>query len=173
MLIVDADDHSKSASHWAKTGHLPFTVMVEDEARKEIASGKYDFVVVDSQIRPNCGEAEALSKGSDLLIVPTPARALDIKATAELFAELPEGSPAKVLIQMAPPPPQTDGQQAQKALKRAGIPVFDRRIRFSKEYVKASETGADMSQQGGRMPQYWRDWEVLRTELMEAINNGN
>lgn len=73
---------------------------------------------------------------------------------------------------MAPPSPQKDAEEAQKALRNGGIPVFKRAIRASKIYSQAALASITPSDLGGRGKVYWRDWPSLLSEIQEELNNG-
>lgn len=88
-VLIDADQNSKSAQVWAAAGKLPFDVLDDDSARKALMQGKYQHVIIDSQVTPNSGEVAGLCKGSDLLIVPTMPRQLDLAAAIQVFGEVP------------------------------------------------------------------------------------
>ena len=177
-LLVDADQN-QSAVLWAKAGQLAFTVVAEKASRKAMMSGKYKYIIADSQLAPDSGEAKALCDGSDLLIVPTTPDAPALAATGRLFRELGTATTSNgqinaiALITMAPPLPQSDAADAVAALTDAGIPVFKRHIRNGKAYKRAFELGVALSQMGSkhRAGQLWRDWIELGTELEELISD--
>lgn len=168
VLLIDADQN-KSALQWASYGNLPFDVYLEAEARPLLMSGKYQHVVIDSQAAPDAGEVAALCKGSELLIVPTSPEPLALTSTAKVAAEAKGVGRMIALVSMCPPKPQTDGIDARDALLRADVECFERLIRKSKVYIQASESGADMSRMGGRMPTYWRDWSEINKELKAML----
>lgn len=168
VLLIDADQNA-SALQWASYEKLPFDVRTENAARPLLMSGKYDHVVVDSQVAPDSGEIKALCEGSNVVIVPTTTEALSVIATGRIFAEANNHESLKALICMVPPAPQTDGKDALAALKNAGLPSFKNTIRRSKVYSQASEIGTDMSVMRGRMPIYWRDWVKVADELLSFI----
>lgn len=168
VLLIDADQNA-SALQWAGYENLPFEAKTENAARPLLMSGKYDHVIVDSQVAPDSGEIKALCEGSNLVIIPTTTEALSISATGRIFAEANNDDSLKALVCMVPPAPQTDGKDALAALRDADLSSFNNMIRRSKVYSQASEVGANMSAMRGRMPIYWRDWVKVADELLSFI----
>ena len=168
ILLIDADQNA-SALQWASYGNLPFDVKTENAARPLLMSGKYDHVIVDSQVAPDSGEIKALCEGSNLVIIPTTTEALSISATGRVFTEADNDDTLRALVCMVPPAPQTDGKDTLSALNEADLASFQNMIRRSKVYSQASEAGADMSDIRGRMPVYWRDWVKVTNELLSFI----
>lgn len=166
-LLIDSDPN-KSALLWARKGNLPFTVCTDAEAPKQLMSGKYQQVVIDTPARPAGEELASIANNADLLILPTTPDPLSISALVQVAGMLPAGTRYRCLITMSPPSPQRDGQEALDALKRNQLPVFNRVIRRYKTYIKAADAGVVVGQAAGGGVA-WRDWEELWGELKEEI----
>ncbi len=166
-LVIDADPN-RSATTWARPGGLPFQVCGEKEAAKLMRSRSFEFIIFDTPARPNDVEIEELSRGCDLLIVPTPPDLLAMDAMALMAKSLPSDTNWRVLLTMVPPPPQKDGQEAMQALKSQEYPVFSRGIRLYKAYKDAVTLGVPVYKvRGGTVA--WRDWTELKNEVIQAI----
>lgn len=172
VLVIDADQN-QSAVIWASGGKFPFDVVTEKASRKSMMSGGYSHIIIDSQCAPDCGEAQALADGSDLLIVPTTPDGPALASTVRMFGEIGNRRDAIALITAVPPSPQKDGIEAADALSVAGINHFDRQIRAGKAYKRAFELGVTLPQLGSkhRAGQLWRDWVELEKELRGLIND--
>lgn len=165
-LLIDSDPN-RSASLWARKGKLPFTVCSDSEAPKLLMSGKYQNTVIDTPARPGSDDIASIAKGADLLVLPTSPDPLSLAALIQLAGALPKGTTYRCLVTLSPPPPQTDGADAIKALTKHGLPVFSRSIRRYKAYIKAADAGIEVaSAPGGKIA--WRDWEEVWREF-----NGN
>lgn len=167
-LLIDSDPN-KSASLWARKGGLPFKTCTDSEAPKLLMSGKFQRVVIDTPARPAGDELVSIANNADLLILPTTPDPLSISALVQIAAMLPQDARYKCLVTMSPPPPQKDGQEALEALKRNGLPVFNRLIRRFKSYVKAADAGVPVEKvSGGGIA--WGDWLELWKELEGELN---
>src|ERR1700712_3372099 len=76
-LLIDGDPN-RSATTWAKRGKMPFTIVDENEGAYQARN--FTHVVIDTEARPGNADFEALAKGCDLLIIPSPPAPLDIDA---------------------------------------------------------------------------------------------
>ena len=162
-LLIDSDPN-RSATLWARKGLLPFDVCSDSEAPKRLMSGQYQHTVIDTPARPAADDIRAIAQGADLLILPTTPDPLSLSALVQIATELPQGTNYRCLVTLSPPAPQTDGADAIAALKRHGLPVFNRSIRRYKAYIKAAEAGVVVNKvpSGGVA---WRDWEEVWKEM--------
>lgn len=156
-LLIDSDPN-RSATLWARKGKLPFTVCVDSEAAKKLMGGEYVHTVIDTAARPGADDIAAIAKGADLLVLPTTPDPLSLSALVQIAQELPTGTEYQCLVTISPPPPQTDGADAVEALKRHGLPVFERPIRRYKEYIHAANEGRIVKGVA------WLDWEAIWRE---------
>jgi chromosome partitioning protein len=162
-LLIDSD-LNRSASIWARKGLLPFTVCDDREAPKLLSKGKYEYIVIDTAARPASDEIESLAKGCDLMLLPTSPEPLAIAALIQITRALPEGTNYQCLLNMVPPKPQKDGEEALAALQRNGLPTLNRMIRRYKAYIKASDQGVSVGKvAGGGLA--WSDWKAVWEEL--------
>lgn len=158
-LLIDSDPN-RSATYWAREGHLPFKVCTDASAAKLMGQNKFDFVVIDTPARPTKDEVVELSQGCDLLLLPTTPDDLSIDALAGMTQHIPSDANYQILVTMIPPAPQTDGKDAIQGLQEAGLPVLEKGIRFYKVYKRAVSEGQLLnSVKGGK--RVWRDWTEL------------
>lgn len=160
-LAIDSDPN-KSLTLWARKGNLPFNVCSESEAPKLLMSGQYQHSVIDTQARPTADEIEAISRGADLVILPSSPDPLAISALIQTASALPEGTNYRCLITLSPPAPQKDGPEAIEALRRHGLPTASRPIRRLKEYIRAADEGRPVKGIA------WHDWKAVWGELNDA-----
>ena len=81
VCIVDADKN-RSALAYASRGNLPFPVFPVNSAAK--ASRSSEIVITDGQASSDQEELIHLAYGSDLVILPTTAKARSVELTVEL-----------------------------------------------------------------------------------------
>ena len=81
VCIVDADKN-RSALAYSSRGNLPFPVFPVSSAAK--ASRSSEIVITDGQASSDQEELKHLAYGSDLVILPTTAKARSVELTVEL-----------------------------------------------------------------------------------------
>ena len=81
VCIVDADKN-RSALAYASRGNLPFPIFPVSSAAK--ASRSSEIVITDGQASSDQEELKHLAYGSDLVILPTTAKARSVELTVEL-----------------------------------------------------------------------------------------
>ena len=81
VCIVDADKN-RSALAYSSRGTLPFPVFPVSSAAK--ASRSSEIVITDGQASSDQEELKHLAYGSDLVILPTTAKARSVELTVEL-----------------------------------------------------------------------------------------
>lgn len=166
-LLIDSDPN-RSATLWSRKGKLPFTVVDDIQARKELMNGGYTDVVIDTPARPSTDEIESLASGCDLLILPSTPDPLALSALAQIVQILPQKTNYRCLLTIVPPSPQKDGAEALEALNKWGFPVFKRWIRRYKAYIRAADAGTPVKDvQGGGIA--WRDWLAVKEELNDVL----
>ena len=136
-LLVDGDPN-RSSTGWTKRGGLPFRVVDERQAARYARD--YDHCVIDTQARPSEEDLQALAEGCDLLVIPTTPDALSLDAlalTVDALSTLQKNS-YRILLTMCPPKPSKDGDEAYLMLTKAGMPVFESRIRRLKTLLPAA-----------------------------------
>jgi len=138
VCIVDADKN-RSALAYASRGNLPFPVFPVSSAAK--ASRSSEIVITDGQASSDQEELKHLAYGSDLVILPTTAKARSVELTVELANLLSNlkvnHAVVKVKVDFRQ---QKAAQQAKAALKNFGLYVFDTFIPLLSAFDKAEAT---------------------------------
>jgi len=139
VCIVDADKN-RSALAYASRGNLPFPVFPVSSAAK--ASRSSEIVITDGQASSDQEELKHLAYGSDLVILPTTAKARSVELTVEL-ANLLSNLKVNhaVVIVKVDFRQQKAAQQAKAALENFGLYVFDTFIPLLSAFDKAEATG--------------------------------
>jgi len=139
VCIVDADKN-RSALAYASRGNLPFPVFPVSSAAK--ASRSSEIVITDGQASSDQEELKHLAYGSDLVILPTTAKARSVELTVEL-ANLLSNLKVNyaVVIVKVDFRQQKAAQQAKAALENCGLYVFDTFIPLLSAFDKAEAMG--------------------------------
>jgi len=139
VCIVDADKN-RSALAYASRGNLPFPVFPVSSAAK--ASRSSEIVITDGQASSDQEELKHLAYGSDLVILPTTAKARSVELTVEL-ANLLSNLKVNhaVVIVKVDFRQQKAAQQAKAALENFGLYVFDTFIPLLSAFDKAEGSG--------------------------------
>ncbi len=139
VCIVDADKN-RSALAYASRGNLPFPVFPVSSAAK--ASRSSEIVITDGQASSDQEELKHLAYGSDLVILPTTAKARSVELTVEL-ANLLNNLKVNhaVTIVKVDCRQQKAAQQAKAALENFGLYVFDTFIPLLSAFDKAEASG--------------------------------
>ena len=140
VCIVDADKN-RSALAYASRGNLPFPVFPVSSAAK--ASRSSEIVITDGQASSDQEELKHLAYGSDLVILPTTAKARSVELTVEL-AKLLSNLKVNhaVVIVKVDFRQQKAAQQAKAALENFGLYVFDTFIPLLSAFDKAEAMGS-------------------------------
>ena len=140
VCIVDADKN-RSALAYASRGNLPFPVFPVSSAAK--ASRSSEIVITDGQASSDQEELKHLAYGSDLVILPTTAKARSVELTVEL-ANLLSNLKVNhaVVIVKVDFRQQKAAQQAKAALENFGLYVFDTFIPLLTAFDKAEALGS-------------------------------
>jgi len=139
VCIVDADKN-RSALAYASRGNLPFPVFPVSSAAK--ASRSSEIVITDGQASSDQEELKHLAYGSDLVILPTTAKARSVELTVEL-ANLLSNLKVNhaVVIVKVDFRQQKAAQQAKAALENFGLHVFNTFIPLLSAFDKAEASG--------------------------------
>ena len=139
VCIVDADKN-RSALAYSSRGNLPFPVFPVSSAAK--ASRSSEIVITDGQASSDQEELKHLAYGSDLVILPTTAKARSVELTVEL-ANLLNNLKVNhaVVIVKVDFRQQKAAQQAKIALENFGLFVFDTFIPLLSAFDKAEASG--------------------------------
>jgi chromosome partitioning protein len=166
-LLIDGDSN-RSATGWAKRGALPFKVIDERQAAKHAKN--YQYIVIDTQARPEQEDLEALAEGCDLLILPTTPDALSLDALMQTVDALKSlgADQYRILITRIPAKPRRDGEEARQMLSEAGLPLFKGGIRDLVAFQKAALAGVPINAvPDPRARNAWRDYQHIGQEVME------
>ncbi len=139
VCIVDADKN-RSALAYASRGNLPFPVFPVSSAAK--ASRSSEIVITDGQASSDQEELKHLAYGSDLVILPTTAKARSVELTVEL-ANLLSNLKVNhaVVIVKVDFRQQKAAEQAKAALENFGLYVFNTFIPLLSAFDKAEASG--------------------------------
>jgi len=139
VCIVDADKN-RSALAYSSRGNLPFPVFPVSSAAK--ASRSSEIVITDGQASSDQEELKHLAYSSDLVILPTTAKARSVELTVEL-ANLLSNLKVNhaVVIVKVDFRQQKAAQQAKAALENFGLYVFDTFIPLLSAFDKAEASG--------------------------------
>ena len=139
VCIVDADKN-RSALAYSSRGNLPFPVFPVSSAAK--ASRSSEIVITDGQASSDQEELKHLAYGSDLVILPTTAKARSVELTVELANLLSDLKVNHaVVIVKVDFRQQKAAQQAKAALKNFGLYVFETFIPLLSAFDKAEASG--------------------------------
>lgn len=165
-VLVDGDPN-RTALAWAERGKLPFLVADERQAMKLVTGA--DFVVIDTPARPHTDDLKELSKGCDLLLLPTAPDVLSLQPMLETARDLGEAR-YRALLTIVPPHPSREGELMQADLREANIPVFATMIRRTVGFPKAALAGRPIRDlDDPRARQAWDDYLALGKEIMEVL----
>jgi len=137
MLVVDGDQN-RTCINWANRGSLPFTIVDQRQAVKMVAG--HDYVLIDIPARPDTDDLKELSKGCDLLILPTTPDVVSLEPLLEFTKNISD-TPYRVLLTIVPPAPNKEADAIKQDLQNSGIPFFQTTIRRSVAYSKAALAG--------------------------------
>ena len=139
VCIVDADKN-RSALAYSSRGNLPFPVFPVSSAAK--ASRSSEIVITDGQASSDQEELKHLAYGSDLVILPTTAKARSVELTVELANLLSDLKVNHaVVIVKVDFRQQKAAQQAKAALENFGLYVFETFIPLLSAFDKAEAAG--------------------------------
>ena len=140
-VCLVAADKNRSALAYSSRGNLPFPVFPVSSAAK--ASRSSEIVITDGQASSDQEELKHLAYGSDLVILPTTAKARSVELTVELAKLLSDLKVNHaVVIVKVDFRQQKAAQQAKAALENFGLYVFDTFIPLLSAFDKAEALGS-------------------------------
>jgi len=163
-ILIDGDAN-RTALKWAgrNQGGLPFVVADQRQSMK-LVSGS-DYIIIDTPARPDSDDLKELSKGCDLLILPTLPDVLSLEPMLETVHAL-GGAKYRALITAFPALPNKDGETMREELKEGEVPVFDAMIRRTVGFAKAALMGVAIKDHPNpRYREAWDDYEALGKEI--------
>ncbi len=166
-LLIDGDPN-RSASAYAKRGRLPFTIVDERGAAK--FARDYEYIVIDTEARPDEDDLRSLANGCDLLIIPTTPDAMAIDAlllTVEALRKV-KADNYKILLTVVPPKPNRDGEDARQMLVGNNLPVFKGEIKRLIAFQKASLAGVPVYEiKEPRADAAWKAYQSIGREIIK------
>ncbi len=165
-LLIDGDPN-RSATVWARSGKLPFAVVDERVAARHAKD--YTHFVVDTQARPEGEDLRVLAEGCDLLLIPTTPDGLSLDALMLTVGALQNMGATNyaVLVTIVPPKPVRDGEEAQRALDAAALPVFPTMIRRYIAFQRAAVLGVPVYEVEDRnAAEAWQDYVNVGKEIL-------
>lgn len=165
-LLVDGDSN-RSALAWAESGRLPYKVVDERDAAQAV--GDYEHVVIDTAARPSLDDLCSLATNCDLIVLPTTAEAMALRALYETANALRTmgANNYRALVTIIPPRPSRDGDEAQASIASAGLPVFRTTVRRAVAFSKASLEGCLVHEVNDpRASACWSDYVRVLEELI-------
>ena len=136
VLLIDSDTN-RTCLQWGEKGLLPFKVVDENRAFKEVPG--HNVIIRDKQARPDAEDLADLAAGSDLLVLPTTPDVLSLRPMMATAKHI--GGNYRVLITICPPPPNSDSEVLRADLESSSIPTFKTKIRRTIGFSKAALEG--------------------------------
>ena len=170
-VLLDGDP-THNAMLWQERGP-GFPFRIEDVRMAIRLNGDFKHTVTDTLQRPSDDDLKFLGKSSDLLIVPTTPRSMDIDGliqTIQAFQRLGI-SHYRVLLTSCPPSNEPEVQQLNEQLEKLKVPVFATGIPRLKAFVKASSEGVMVSEV--KDPRAARGWEAYVEVGKEAVRHAS
>jgi chromosome partitioning protein len=163
-LLIDADKN-RSALHWAKEDKLPF--YVASQAGSTGLIKKYAHIVIDTRARPEPEELKDLAEGTDMLILPTTPKHLDLDATVKAVEQL-EPLNAKYKILLTQVDSRTNsGKEARQFLEEQKLPLFKPEIPRLVAFERAPNKGIVIKEYSdSRSRMAWSQYEAVAKEIM-------
>lgn len=164
-LLIDADKN-RSALTWNREEKLPFKVISETAAPKYIKD--YTHLVIDTQARPSPEDFRELSDGSDLMVLPTTPRALDLDALSQTVEVLQStGAKFKILLTQVPARSKA-ARDARKSLEELGLPVFKSEIKRLVAFERAPLLGVTIKDYpDARAKEGWAGYAAVGKEILK------
>jgi chromosome partitioning protein len=163
-LLIDKDPSTRSASGWAESGKMPFTILGWEEGVYQARN--FEHVVIDTKAGEDKTDIVRLAKGCDMLVIPTVPGVLDTDAlikTVQQLAHLPEKY--KVLIARVPPRSSAANILREK-LAKFGVPHFKTVIPRLQAFDLAVAAGVPVYDVADEYAQNaWAAYEAVGEEL--------
>ena len=132
----------------------------------------YEHLVIDTAARPSLDDLRALSLNSDLVVLPTTAETMALRAMLETATALQVAAGwinFRALVTIVPPRPSRDGEEARASIASVGVPVFTGTIRRAVAFAKASLEGCLVSDVNDpRAAACWADYVAVGAEILGA-----
>lgn len=166
--VLADGDLNRSVIQWAERGGKSVPFLVCDG---ESIPTDYNHLVIDTAARPTDTDLAALAETSNLLVIPCTPTTFALEATIGTLTTLPTDR-YRILLTVVPPKPSREGEKAQQALKKAGLPVFNPMIRRFSAYLKAENAGVPVNQiRDPKAGEAWLEYEAVGKELWKVARN--
>ena len=165
-VLIDGDPNRSSTS-WAARGMPPFAVGGEHQIA--IYARQCEHLIIDTKARPEPQDLKALAEGCDMLVLPCTPDPFSLDAllmTVEALQKLGT-TQYKILLTIVPPRPMADGENARKAIIKAGLPIFAGEIRRTVAFQRSALEGVTVDRIRGvdMAGLAWRDYEAIGEEI--------
>ena len=165
--VLTDGDPNRTCLKWAERGNLPFEVADERQAMRVVSGA--DYVVIDTPARPDSDDLKELSKGCDLLVLPTSPDVVSLQPMLETAKALGDTN-YRALITIVPPKPSQEGEVMRSDLEEGGLPVFKTMVRRTVGFQKAALEGVSIRDlSDSRLARAWEDYKALGNEIKEAM----
>ncbi|PSB00463.1 chromosome partitioning protein ParA [Merismopedia glauca CCAP 1448/3] len=163
-LLIDAD-RNRSALVWSREDKLPFKVVSEAASTRWIKD--FTHIITDTKARPEEDDLKDLAEGSDLIIIPTTPKHLDIDATVKAVEFLSEiGANLKVLLTQVDTRTKA-GKEARQYLEEAKLPLFKTEIPRLVAFERAPNRGVVIKDYPDSRSQFaWSTYEDVGREIL-------
>lgn len=141
VTLVDEDRRVRSCLQWAELAPVPFTVFSPEQAARGL--GSVDFLVVDSEGRPEVKDLLELAATFDQVLIPCGVSRLEIQSTLNLWRQLRAGGDlraVRVVLTKVPPVGRV-GHDARDALRAASVNCCETVVRRYTAHERAAEQG--------------------------------
>lgn len=141
-VLVDEDRRVRSCLQWAELAPVPFEVFTPNQAGAGALRGA-DFLVVDSEGRPEVADLVELARTFDRVLIPCGVSRLEVQSTLNLVRDLSAAGSldaVRVVITKAPPVGRV-GHEARDALRAAGVSCCETVVRRYTAHERAAEAG--------------------------------
>lgn len=166
VLLIDGD-LNQSTIEWARTWQMMLPVVTPEQAREDMWRSSYHYTIIDTAARPEADELKSLVSGSDLLIIPTTPDVLSVRTLRALLRDIsPFARDYRILITMAPPQREGDGEAMWGTLDKGGVKLFRPIVRQYKVYSAAAQQGMTVAEMRGKYAQRaWQDYVAVGQEV--------
>lgn len=160
VTLIDGDP-MRWALKWSERGQgFPFpTAYLTDSYQAT------EWIVVDSQAHPDEDDIREIARRVDLVVIPV--KDIESLEGAILMRPILEDTKHIAVVNMAPPYPQTDGDEMREALEANGVRTAARTLRHTKGYVTAKHEGTSLlhcSQRGSKAA--WLEFAAVAREVV-------
>ena len=167
-LLIDGDPN-RSATKWNARGGLPFKTVDERQAAR--FARDYEYIVIDTEARPNDEDLKALAEGCDLLVIPTTPDAMSLDAlllTVEALQKV-EAESYKILLTVVPPRPSRDAEEALEMMKGRQLPLFKEYISRRVAFQKAALAGIPVYEvKDPKAEIAWGEYKKIGDEILKT-----